>query len=159
MPDSSSVKILFNFFSDILDDYASETLLAEVVDIEYGYYKLKSLPFYAPKIALDDIVWAEYKEAEGMPVYRKTVQHSDNSTIHVIVLDDEYQLDAIASVFVADGCATEKLNDKYFALSVPESIDYIPVKSKLDELEREKVLDYAESCLSDKHQYKNIRFQ
>lgn len=158
MPDSGSIKILFNFFSDILDDYATETLLAEVVDLEYGYYKLKSLPFYAPKTALDDTVWAEYKQTEGMLVYRKTVQHSGNSTIHVIILDDEYQLDAIAVVFVADGCAIEKLNDKYFALSVPESIDYLLVKRKLDELEREKVLDYAESCLSDKHQYKNIQF-
>ncbi|MDR3697267.1 DUF4265 domain-containing protein [Mucilaginibacter sp.] len=156
MPDSSSIKILFNFFSDILDDYATETLLAEVVNEEYGYYKLKSLPFYAPKLALDDVVWAQYKQTEGVLVYRKTVQRSGNSTVHVVILDDEHNLDAVAAVFEASGCVIDKLNDKYFVIGIPSTTDYIPVKNQLDVFEREKVLDYAESCLSDKHQYKNI---
>jgi len=159
MPDSSSVRILFNFFSDILDGYATETLAAEVVNEEYGYYKLKSLPFYAPKLALEDVVWAEYKEAEGMLVYRKTVQHSGNSTVHIIILDEEHNLDGIVGIFEADGCSVEKLNNKYFAIAIPAIIDYPLVKSKLDELEKEKILDYAESCLSDKHQYKNTPLQ
>ena len=156
MPDSKSIKILFNFFSNVLDDYTTETLLAEVVNQEYGYYKLKSLPFYAPKIALDDTVWAEYKETEGMLVYRKTVQHSGNSTIHVVILNGEYNADAIAAVFKTDGCSTEKLNNKYFAIAVPAAIDYLQVKKKLDELEMAKIVNYVESCLSGKHQYKNI---
>ncbi|BAU55784.1 DUF4265 domain-containing protein [Mucilaginibacter gotjawali] len=156
MPDSSSVKILFNFFSDILDDYATETLLAEVVNEEYGYYKLKNLPFYVPKLALDDVVWAEFKQSEGMLVCRKTVQHSGNSTIQGILLNIEPDMDEILVTFKADGCVAEKLNDRYFTIAVPASVDYIPLKSKLDKLKREKVLDYAESSLSDKHQYKNM---
>jgi len=159
MPDSNSINILFNYFSDILDDYATEILVAEVVNEEYGYYKLKSLPFYAPKIALDDIVWAEYKDTEGMLVYRKTVQHSGNSTLHVVILKDEYPFDTIAVVFEANGCITEKLNDKFFAIAIPVSVDYLSVKSRLDQLENEKILDYAESWLSEKHQYKKVQFQ
>jgi len=159
MTDSNSVKILFNFFSDIFDDYTTETLLAEVVDAEYDYYKLISTPFYAPRIALSDVVWATYNEAEGMLVYRKTVQHSGNSTIHAIVLNEACNLAAIMADFERTGCIADKLNDKYFLITVPAIVDYIPVKHKLDGFEKGKVLDYAESCLSEKHQYKNTSFQ
>lgn len=156
MPDSSSVKILFNFFSDVLDDYTTETLLAEVVNEEYGYYKLKSLAFYAANVASGDVVWAQYKQTEGMLVYRKTVSHSGNSTIHAVILNDAKDPGAIIAIFETAGCLTQKLNAKYFAISVPSSIDYAPVKNLLDELRREKILNYAESSLSDKHQFKKI---
>lgn len=149
-----SVKILFRFYSDILDAETSETLAAEAIEPEFGYFILTSLSFYAPKIALGDIVWAEYNIADEMLVYRKTVTHSGNSTIHAIVLNKECDVDAIIAVFELSGCMTDKLNDKYFVFSVPAAVDYTPLKSRLDELQNQKVIDYAESCLADGHQYK-----
>jgi hypothetical protein len=43
-------------------------------------------------------------------------------------------------------------------MEIPVTVDYIPVKRKLDELEKAKIIDYAESCLSEKHQYKKVSF-
>jgi hypothetical protein len=158
MSEDNSVKIFFRFYSDILEEETTETLLAEIENKEYDYYKLSSIPFYVPKIAPGDVVWAEYNESEGMLTFRKTVQHSGNSTIHAIVLDDEYDINAVCKIFDDMGCRSEKLNQNYFALEIPANIDYIPIKRKLDELEKEGILDYAESCLSEKHEYKNISF-
>jgi hypothetical protein len=158
MPDDNLIKILFRFYSDILEEETTEILSAEVFDNEYGYYKLVSIPFYAPKTAPGDIVWAEYNKTEAMLTYRKTIQPSGNSIIHAIVLDDEYNINAIREIFNDMGCGSESLNDRYFALEIPAAVDYIPVKRKLDELEKEGILDYAESGLSEKHQYKDISF-
>jgi len=159
MPDDNSVKILFRFYSDILDEETTETLQAEAVDVEHGYYKLLGTPFYASKIAVGDIIWAEYNEGEGMLTYRTTVEHSGNSTVHTIILNDEYDIGAIIKVFEELGCISEKLNAKYFAINVPAAVNYFPVKQKLNELEKEKVIDYAESWLSEKHNYVSVFFR
>jgi hypothetical protein len=158
MPENNLVKIFFRFYSDILDEEMEETVWAEVFEKEYGYYKIDNTPFYIPKIATGDIIWAEYNETEGVLTYRKTIRPSGNSTIHAIILDEEYDIEAIRDIFEIIGCKSEKFNDKYFALDVPANVDYFPIKRKLDEFEKEGILDYAESCLSDKHQYKNISF-
>jgi hypothetical protein len=94
-----------------------------------------------------------------MLIYRTTVRHSGNSTIHIVILDDEQSLDAVAAIFETGGSFTQKLNDRYFALSLPADIEYQPIKSRLDQLENEKILDYSESWLSEKHQYKKVQFQ
>jgi hypothetical protein len=158
MPADNSVKILFRFYSDILDEETTETIWGEVYEKEHGYYKLETIPFFVPKIATGDIVWAEYSEKEGMLTYRKTVQRSGNSTIHVIIMDEAYDEDTIREVFNNLGCRSEIMNQRYFAVEVPAAIDYIPVKRKLDELEKQGILDYAESGLSPKHEYKSISF-
>ena len=152
------VEIFFRFYSDILDEETTETVQGKVVEAEYGYFKLVNIPFYVPKLAVGDVVWAEHSKKEGLLTYRKTVQSSGNSTIHTILLDDEYDIDAIIGVFEELGCESRKMNDQYFAIDVPAKLDYVIVKRRLDELEQEKVIDYAESCLSDKHQYKDISF-
>ena len=158
IPVDKSVEIFFRFYSDILEEETTETLSAEIENNEFGYYKIIDLPFYAPKIASDDIVWAEYSAAEGMLTYRKTIQHSGNSVIHAIILDGAYDIDEVSKIFRYMGCRTEQLNHNYFALEIPARANYIPIKRKLDELEKEGILDYAESGLSDQHQYKNVSF-
>lgn len=67
------VKILFRFYSSVLDQWTVETMWAEIVDPEKGHYKLDSIPFYAPLVASDDIVRAEYDEDESTLTYRETV--------------------------------------------------------------------------------------
>jgi len=159
MPDDNLVKILFRFYSDILDEETVETMWAETVDEEKNYYKLANIPFYVPKAASGDIVWAEYSVEESMLTYRKTVQYSGNSTIHAIMMDNEQDINNIRKLFEEMGCVSEKMNARYFALEIPAAIDYFAVKKKLDELEKDEIIGYAESCLSDKHQYKNISFK
>ncbi len=134
MPEDKSVEIFFRFYSDILEEETTETLLAEVENNEYGYYKISSLPFYVPKIASGDVVWAEYNGAEGMLTYRKTIQRSGNSVVHAIIMDDRYDIDDICKTFGQMLCRTAQLNFRYFAVEIPAGADYFPIKRRLDEV-------------------------
>lgn len=158
MPDNKAIKITFSFYSDILDQETTEELDCMPVNVAEGYYRLLQFPFHLPKIAKGDIIWAMQMGGANMLTYRSTVEHSGNSTIHVALLDDEYDVDAICDFFDDMGCETEKLNRHYFGMNVPATINYFDIKSRLDELEREKVIDYAESSLSEGHHYRNISF-
>jgi len=153
MPEDTSVKILFRFYSDILDQETSETLFGEVVNKEFGYFKIDKIPFYAPNLATGDVVWAEYSQREDMLTYRKTVQHSGNSTVQVIIIGDGNEINTICGIFENMGCKTAQLNPKYFAVAVPVRLDYLPVKLRLDKLAKDGMIDYAESCLSAKHRF------
>lgn len=148
---NNHVKILFRFYSDVLDEWTVETMWAEIIDSEKGLYKLDSIPFYAPLVASDDIVQAEYDDTEQMLTYRKTISYSGNSTIAVVIMDKTRNIDEIREIFNDLGCISERVNDGYFSMEIPFDKDYIPIKRKLDELENEGVIDYAEPCLSDKH--------
>jgi len=155
MPESNLVSILFRLYSTILEEEHFETLDAEIVNEEYGYFKIKTIPFYLPKLAAGDVVWAEFKEKEGMLTYRKTVKHSGNSTIHIVLTDEQYMITDICKEFEQLGCKPRILNHKYIGLNIQAEIDYFPIKQLLELLEKKKVIGYAESCLSEKHQYKN----
>jgi len=147
-----SVKLLFRFFSNVLDEWTVETMWADIVDIEKGLYKLDSIPIYA-SVASDDIVFAEFDETEQMLTYRETVKYSGNSTVQVVMMDKQADINEIRNIFSLLGCVSEKLNDGYFAMEIPFDKEYTPVRQKLIELEGKAIIDYAESCLSDKHQY------
>ena len=146
------VKILFRFYSDVLEQWTVETMWATVVDEASGLYKIANIPFYA-SIASDDIVFAEYDDSEQMLTYRETVEYSGNSTIQVIVMDKSAVTNDIRDIFSALGCPSEKFKGRYFVLEVPADIDYKPVKGKLLELQKEGIIDYAEPVLSDNHAY------
>jgi len=148
----NSVKILFRFFSSVLDEWTVETMWADIVDAEKGLYKLDSIPFYAP-VASDDIVFAEYDDTEQMLTYRKSIEHSGNSTIQVVLMDKKTNINNIRDIFSNMGCVSEKLNDGYFSMEIPFDKDYTLVRQKLIELEDKEIIGYAEPCLSEKHQY------
>ena len=62
--EEKSVKILTKYFSDTLDEIVVETLWAEVIDEEKGWYKVNNIPFYGAEFSCGDVVLAEYDEAE-----------------------------------------------------------------------------------------------
>jgi hypothetical protein len=146
------VKILFRFYSNVLDQWTVETMWAEVVDAGRGLYKMDSIPFYA-SIASDDIVFAEYDEDEKMLTYRETVEYSGNSTIQVVIMDKNTVINDVRDMFSALGCASEKVNEGYFVIEVPAAKDFKPIKQKLNELQDKGMLDYAEPVLADNHRY------
>ncbi|MBZ5857395.1 DUF4265 domain-containing protein [Flavihumibacter profundi] len=148
----NSIKILFRFFSNVLDEWTVETMLADTVDAEKGFYKLDSIPFYAP-VASDDIVFAEYDDTEEILKYRNTVESSGNSTVQVVLIDTTKEINTIRDKFKDMGCISEKLNDRYFAMEIPVDKDYIPIKFKLIELEDAGIISYAEPWLSQNHCY------
>ena len=145
------VKILFRFYSDVLNKETVETMWATIVDKEKGFYKLDSIPFYMPLVASDDIVFAEFDKQEEMLTYRKTIEYSGNSTIQVVLMDKLKDINSIREVFEELGCISEKVNESYFSMEVPVLVDYKPIKQKLDDLENEEVIGYAEPCLAGGH--------
>lgn len=145
------VKLLFRLHSDIFDKEMVETMWATIVDEEKGSYKLDNIPFYAPSIASDDIVFAEFDDHEQMFAYRETIEYSGNSTIQVVILDQTKKTNDIRDLFKGLGCVSEKVNGSYFSMEIPMQLDYNPIKQKLDELKQKEVIGYTESCLSEKH--------
>ena len=149
-------EVIIKFFSEIFDQEMEEALWALVIDKEKGHYKIDSLPFYAPLIATNDIVQATYDEDEQKLVYRKTVEASGNSTIHVVVTDEAKDIEEVRNVFTSLGCVSEKLNDSYFALEIPFNADYSIAKQELDKLEEEEIIEYAEPSLSEIHRKQTL---
>jgi hypothetical protein len=145
------VKILFRFHSDVLDEETVETMWATIVDKDKGLYKLDSIPFYAPLIASEDIVFAEFDDQEQMLTYRKTVEYSGNSTVQIVLMDKSKDINQIRDLFKELGCVSEKMNDGYFSMEIPSTVDYKNIKNKLDELETQEIIGYAEPCLADGH--------
>ena len=149
--DDNYVKILFRFYSDALGEETVETMWATIVDKDKGFYKLDSIPFYAPLIASEDVVFAEFDKQEEMLTYRKTIEYSGNSTIQVVLMDKSKGISSIREVFEKLGCISEKVNDGYFSMEIPALVDYKPIKQKLDNLENKEIIGYAEPCLSGGH--------
>ena len=150
----NAVKILFRYYSNVLEQDTVETMWAIIVDKDKGLYKLDNIPFYGPLVASDDIVFAEYDDTEEMLTYRRTVEHSGNSIIQVVLMDKSKDIEDIRNIFEELDCISEKVNDGYFAMEVLFDKDYKPIKQKLTELEDEGTIAYAEPCLSEKHSFK-----
>ena len=147
------VKILFRFYSDILNEWTVETMWAFLVDRDKGLYKLDSIPFYAPLVASDDIVFAEYDDTEQMVTYRKTVEHSGNSTVQVVIMDKTKDINSMRDIFNDLGCISERVNDGYFSMEVLHETVYTQIKQKLTDLEEQGIIGYAEPYLSEKHKF------
>ena len=144
------IKILFRFYSDILEEETSETMWATIVDEQKGLYKIDNIPFYA-FIACEDVVFAEYDEDEQMITYRETVEYSGNSTIHVVLLDEKVDVMEIRNSLKTLNCESEGLNKRYFALEIPKSVGYSKIKDILKDLEKKDILSYSETCLANAH--------
>jgi hypothetical protein len=144
-------KILFKYYSTYLEEIVSETMWAEIVDAEKGYYKLDNIPFFGPLIATDDIFRAEYDENEKLFMHKETIEHSGNSIIQVLILEKEFDKEIIREKLKAINCVSEALNDTFLAVEVIKNVDYSIVKSLLTEYESNSIIEFEEPCLSEKH--------
>lgn len=152
--DDNYKKILFRFHNNVLDEETVETMWAIIVNKDKGLYKLDSIPFYAPNISSDDIIFAEFDKDENHLTYRATIEYSGNSTIQVVIMDKTTITNDIRDVFNKLGCQSEKFKEGYFVINVPAEVDYKPIKSILDELESKNIIAYAEPCLAEGHRAK-----
>ena len=147
----SHKKILFKYYSTYLEEIVSETMWAEIIDLEKGYFKLDNIPFFGPLIATDDIFRAEFDENEKVFLHKETIEHSGNSIIQVLILEKDFDKEIIREKLKAINCLSESLNDTFLAVEIIKDVDYSIVKSLLDEYEKLSVIEFAEPCLSDKH--------
>ncbi|WP_433830701.1 DUF4265 domain-containing protein [Flavobacterium anhuiense] len=151
MEQETHKKILFKYYSDYLDEVVSETMWAEIIDLEKGLFKLDNIPFFGPLIATDDIFYAEYDETEERFMHRKTIQNSGNSIVQVAVLEKDFDKEIIREKLKALNCLSEGLNETFFAAEIAKDVDYSLVRSLLNEYESQDIIEFAEPCLSEKH--------
>ena len=149
--EEKSVKILTKYFSDVLDEIVVETLWAEVIDEEKGWYKVDNIPFYGAGFSCGDVVLAEYDESEMCLVYRKVVEHSGNSTVQVVVFEDGFDIESLREEFNELGFSSEKAMSNYFVLEIPFEKNYNIIYTKLLSLQDKGLLEFAEPVLSEKH--------
>ncbi|MHA6248586.1 DUF4265 domain-containing protein [Pontibacter sp. CAU 1760] len=144
-------KIIFRFHSELFGRELTETLWATEIDASQGLYKIDSIPFYIPLIATEDVVRATYNQmAEGL-LYQETVTPSGNSTVQVIRQNEETPLLELRKHFALLNCVSVEVNEDFFVLEIPLTVNYAIVKEKLDELEGQEEIEYAEPSLSDVH--------
>ncbi|MBE8724703.1 DUF4265 domain-containing protein [Flavobacterium hungaricum] len=151
MEQETHKKILFKYFSDYLDEVVSETMWAEIIDLEKGLFKLDNIPFFGPLIATDDIFYAEYDETEGKFMHKKTIQNSGNSIVQIAVLEKDFDIEIIREQLKEINCVSEALNTTFFAAEIVKDVDYSQVRSLLSEYEAQEIIEFAEPCLSEKH--------
>ncbi|HJY13322.1 MAG TPA: DUF4265 domain-containing protein [Flavobacterium sp.] len=144
-------KILFRYYSDLLEDMVVETMWGEIIDLEKGYFKLDNIPFFGPLIATDDIFFAEFDEDEQTLVYRETIEISGNSIVQVVILEKGFDKEIIRDKLKEVNCESEGMNETLFAVEITREVDYAVVKSILNEYVELSVIDFAEPCLSEKH--------
>jgi len=144
-------KILFRYYSDLLEDMVVETMWGEIIDLEKGYFKLDNIPFFGPLIATDDIFFAEFDEDEQTLVYRETIEISGNSIVQVVILEKGFDKEIIREKLKEVNCESEGMNETLFAVEITREVDYAVVKSILNEYVELSVIDFAEPCLSEKH--------
>ncbi|MFH6991369.1 DUF4265 domain-containing protein [Flavobacterium sp. FlaQc-48] len=144
-------KIIFKYYSTYLEEIVSETMWAEIIDLEKGYFKLDNIPFFGPLIATDDIFRAEYDENEKYFIHRETIENSGNSIVQVLVLQEGFDKEIIREKLKAVNCISETLNDTFFAVEIVKNTDYSIIKSLLNEYESNSIIEFAEPCLSEKH--------
>ncbi len=144
-------KVLFRFYSNIFDEEIVETMWCQEVDIENGIYKLDNIPFYAPLLASEDIIFAEFDEKEQMLTYRETKEFSGNSVIQIVIMDGSLNVNEIRDSFMKNGCQSEKFEENYFSMEIPYDLNYNSIKVQLEKLENDEIISYSEPCLSEKH--------
>lgn len=144
-------KILFRYYSDLLEDTVVETMWAEIVDLEKGYFKLDNIPFFGPLIATGDIFCAEFDEEQQKLVYKETIEISGNSILQVVILEKGFDAAIIRKKLKEVNCESESMNETLFAVEIIREVNYSIVKSILNEYVALSVIDFAEPCLSEKH--------
>ena len=144
-------KVLFKFFSNLFDKEIIETMWALEIDKENGLYQIDNIPFYASLVASEDVVFAEYDPKEKMLTYKKTIDHSGNSVVQVIIVDEKTEIKKIRDLFEKLGCKSEQPQESFFSMEVPFDLNYKLVKHQLEYLENEEIIGYGEACLSEKH--------
>jgi hypothetical protein len=144
MSEPDPVKIAFRLTPD--EDgwppVAVETMWAKAVD---GGYQLENVPFFAARVACDDVVAAAPEH--GILTFTHVVRPSGNSTVRAIVFQAS-EIDSFRRRVGTLGLESE-LNAAYLLVTihVPPDADYRRLTTLLREWQQEGRLDWEEPCL------------
>lgn len=146
------MRVRFEFYNDILARDEVETMWAESIDEEKGFFKLDNIPFFVTGFAAGDIVKA-IKMDDGLLKVTELIEASGNSTINIIFLDKENEEDKTGILkelneLGAEYEGMEGVIKGYYSLNIPKDKDYKIIYHFLEK-ESEK-LDFREACIGHK---------
>ncbi len=144
-------QIKITYHSEVLERETEEILWAIPVDTEKGLFKIDNIPFYGPELSCEDIVLASVSQDKAVYNFEQVYQYSGNSTIQVIVQSEKYNKEDLYNEILYAQTEIELVDEYYFVINVPEGTCYKNVYAILAALEDEKVITFAEVCLSPKH--------
>ena len=120
-----------------------ETVLATK---EGGYYRIKSIPVKASKIALYDLI--SVRNRDGVLYFHGIIEGSGRSVIQMIVFNQR-QIKGVVRDLELFGCIWRRSDDKHLiAFDVPKHMAYRSIRDWLDKGEQEQRWGYREACLS-----------
>lgn len=111
------------------------------------YYQVDNIPFFAPNIAIDDIISVE--EEDGFLHFEELISRSGHSTVQIVMLD-VIEKDRIIKQIEIFMCPWEGFG-QIIAIDIPPLFEYKKIKHFLQNELETQVLDYKEACLSDTH--------
>jgi len=113
---------------------------------EGDYYRIKSIPLHASKIALYDLI--DIRIREGVLYFHRIMESSGRNVIQMTVFN-ERQIAAVAGDLERFGCEWKRGDDRrLLAFDVPKLVPYRPIKDWLDQGEQEQRWRYREACIS-----------
>lgn len=140
MTSPQHVKILFKYYSQIVEEDVAETMWATIVNKDKGIYRLDNIPFYGAPIANKDVFFAEFDEEEDRLTFKKILTPSGNSVIFVATqegLDKQIFREAFHSL----GCNSEGMNHICFTMEVPQKVNYQVIQQKLNSFVEKEMLE------------------
>jgi hypothetical protein len=111
-------------------------------------FEVMKIPFYAKRIAVGDIIDAEYEPTEDLYYFNKKISASGNSTIRINCIGKQFIWEAKRELEQMGCQCDEYLRRNHLAVNVPKGLDYTPVKAFLEAGERNAQWEYEETCRS-----------
>ena len=116
--------------------------------LEKDKYIIDNIPFVVKRVALGDVITAEFDQDEKEYYFESFVTVSGNSTVR-LYFEKENDLEKAREDLNQFGCDAEIfLQRKILAVNIPKAIEYKPIKDYLDKGEKLKLWEYEEACLA-----------
>lgn len=139
-----SEKIICSFF-DSANEICEESVWGEKIN-DNNHYKVLNIPFFAPNLALYDVV-SITKEDDHL-YFDDLITASGHSTVQIVFLKGEAKNKVIERLETL-GCSWEGMhNQDYLAIDIPKKNIYSEVILFLSSEMNENTLDYKEACIA-----------
>lgn len=113
-------------------------------------FLIENSPFFAENVAFHDVVRARPTPVQGQFEFCGVVEESPFTALSIILLDvsmDRFLMDLLRGL----GCVLEYGEFgayRVLAVAVPPRIDYRPLRTQLEDLERRELISFAELSLA-----------
>ncbi|PSL19889.1 DUF4265 domain-containing protein [Chitinophaga ginsengisoli] len=131
------------------DEYITETMWCRKSG---DSYILDNIPCVAKNISLGDAISVEYDEGEEKFYFEDFIAYSGNSTLRLIIEDDQFRKEVRKVFEDSFKCACEVLAQmNTLAINIPKDQNYRLIKEYVNVGSSDGKWQYVESCLSDEH--------